>query len=224
MFSKLRKFFYKRWRILTDASYREFRAEIKRFFNERGRGTPSEYDGLTPESVVFDLGGYRGDWAANMRTKYDCFVHVFEPHPEFADHISKRFANDAKVFVHACALGATEGTLMLSDAADGSSVFSKGAPNIKGRVCNATRKIATLKCDDIAATKINIEGGEYDILPHLIETGAISKFKTITVQFHDFAPNAAEARAKIRADLSKTHRCSWNYEFVWEEWVHIESR
>ena len=206
---------------MTDPSYREFRAEIKRFFKERGRGTPNDFVDLTPDSVVFDLGGYRGDWAAVMREKYDCVVHVFEPHPEFADDISDRFKDDKKVIVHACALGASEGTLMLSDAADGSSAFSKGPPNIKGRVCEATQFLTDLGCDEIAATKINIEGGEFDLLPHLIETGAISNFKTITVQFHDFAPNAVEARAAIRTGLSKTHRCRWNYEFVWEEWERI---
>ncbi len=219
--SKLQKFLTKRWRILTDPSYRAFRAEIKRFFRERGRGTPSDYADLTPSSVVFDLGGYRGEWAALMRGKYDCTVHVFEPHPGFAETIETRFADDPKVVVHACALGSGEGVLMLSDAADGSSAFSKGAPNVEGRVRAADPFIASLGCDEIAATKINIEGGEFDVLPHLIETGAISKFRTLTVQFHDFAPDAVAARQAIREGLSKTHTCSWNYEFVWEEWERI---
>ncbi len=218
MRSKLQKFLTKRWRILTDASYRDFRAEVKRFFKERGRGTPSQYEGLTPDSVVFDLGGYKGEWAATMRAAYDCTVHVFEPHPSFAAEIEARFADDPKVQAHACALGSADGSLMLSDAADGSSAFSQGASNVEGRVVEAVQFITELGCKEIAATKINIEGGEFDILPHLIKTGAITKFRTITVQFHGFAPNAVAERRAIRDSLSKTHTCTWNYDFVWEEW------
>ncbi len=221
MRTKLYKFLAKRWRILTDEKYRDFRREVKLFFRERGRATPCDYIGMGSNSIVYDLGGYRGDWAATMRSRYDCYVHIFEPHPVFAKFISERFSDDDKVTVHPCALGATDGVLLLSDAADGSSAFSKGTSSVEGRVCSASTLLSSVGAKEVAAIKINIEGGEFDILPHLIETGDILKFTTITVQFHNFVPNAAERRTEIREHLSRTHQCKWCYDFVWEEWVAL---
>ena len=220
--TKLLNSLRKRWRFMTDASYRHFHREVTRFFRERGHHTPCDFDELAPESIVFDIGGYRGEWASLMRKKYDCYVHIFEPHPEFAELIADRFEEDSNVTVHPCALGSSEGFLMLSDAADGSSAFSKGNPNVQGRICNATEMLETIDADNIAVAKINIEGGEFDLLRYLIETGAIEKFQKITVQFHNFVPDAVAQRSKIRTALAKTHRCVWNYDFVWEEWVRLE--
>jgi FkbM family methyltransferase len=206
---------------MTDASHRQFHREVTRFFRERGHHTPSDFEGLAHDSILFDIGGYRGEWTALMRSKYDCHVHVFEPHPEFVELISHRFSEDGKVSVHPYALGSSEDVLMLSDAADGSSAFSKGNPSIQGRIRNATEVLAEIGADKIAVAKINIEGGEFELLQYLIETGAIKKFRTITVQFHNFVPNAVAQRDQIRVDLAKTHRCVWNYDFVWEEWTRL---
>jgi hypothetical protein len=37
-----------------------------------------EYD-LKPESIVVDLGAYRGEWANEMHKRYGCMVVVVEP-------------------------------------------------------------------------------------------------------------------------------------------------
>ncbi len=87
-----------------------------------------------------------------------------------------------------------------------------------GRIRTAGQVIDALGLDEIAVAKINIEGGEYDILPYLIETGLIARFHTLSIQFHDFNTGDAYLRDMIRADLEKTHRCLWNYDFVWEQW------
>jgi hypothetical protein len=38
------------------------------------------------------------------------------------------------------------------------------------------------------------------------------------IQFHDFIDDAASMRDKIIDALSKTHKRSWCYTFVWENW------
>lgn len=38
--------------------------------------------------------------------------------------------------------------------------------------------------DDIGLMKINIEGGEYELLERMIELGIINKVKDIQIQFH----------------------------------------
>ena len=34
---------------------------------------------LTDKSIVLDLGGYEGQWASDIFSRYCCFIHVFEP-------------------------------------------------------------------------------------------------------------------------------------------------
>jgi hypothetical protein len=66
--------------------------------------------------------------------------------------------------------------------------------------------------------KVNIEGGEYDLLDHLIESGLIQRVRWLQVQFHDFVPNAAERMRAIQDRLRATHEPEWQHEFVWESW------
>ena len=66
--------------------------------------------------------------------------------------------------------------------------------------------------------KVNIEGGEYDLLEGLIENGLTARIRNIQVQFHDFVPNAYERMKNIQLSLSKTHKITYQFEFVWENW------
>jgi len=66
--------------------------------------------------------------------------------------------------------------------------------------------------------KINIEGSEYDLLEHLLETNYVKIIKNIQVQFHDFVPNAEKRMKRIQEKLQKTHYLTYQYPFVWENW------
>ena len=67
--------------------------------------------------------------------------------------------------------------------------------------------------------KINIEGGEYDLLEALLSGDAIKLIKNIQVQFHDFLINdAKEKMTKLQEKLALTHDLTYQYEFVWENW------
>lgn len=66
--------------------------------------------------------------------------------------------------------------------------------------------------------KINIEGGEYQVIPALIDSGFIKNIRDIQVQFHDFIENAMAQRSEIRNRLKETHYLTYDYLFVWENW------
>ena len=72
--------------------------------------------------------------------------------------------------------------------------------------------------DHIDLMKVNIEGGEYDLLEHLVETAVISKIANLQVQFHDFVPNAEARMAAIQACLRQTHVLTYQFPFIWENW------
>jgi len=67
--------------------------------------------------------------------------------------------------------------------------------------------------------KINIEGGEYEIIPYLIVSGHIKNIKQLQIQFHNFIPDSLNRMKSIQNDLSLTHIQTFSYEFVWENWV-----
>jgi FkbM family methyltransferase len=177
-----------------------------------------DFTGLGPQSIVFDMGGFQGNWAADIRTRYGSKVHVFEPHPRFADEIARRFANTSDVSVHACALGSASGSLTLSDDGDASSGLKTGGRSVSGRIEAVADFFARHDVPVIDLMKINIEGGEYDLLPALAEAGILPRIRVLQVQFHLFAENDLARREAIRATLAKTHACDWNYDFVWEQW------
>jgi FkbM family methyltransferase len=53
--------------------------------------------------------------------------------------------------------------------------------------------------DDYIIVKLDIEGAEYDVLNHLINTNTISKIKELHVEFHDmfFNKNSEEIKNKL---------------------------
>ena len=77
---------------------------------------------------------------------------------------------------------------------------------------------AVHQIDLIDLMKINIEGGEYDLLDHLITSNLVSRIKNIQVQFHDFIPDANSRMKNIQNELAKTHELTYQYKFVWENW------
>ena len=81
--------------------------------------------------------------------------------------------------------------------------------------------LADLDLEQIDLIKINIEGGEYELLPAILKSGFIDRIKYIQVQFHNFITGADNKREQIRHELEKTHSEMWNYDFVWESWELI---
>ena len=78
--------------------------------------------------------------------------------------------------------------------------------------------IAGQSISRIDLMKINIEGGEYDLLEHLIDSGVIGAIADVQVQFHDFVPHAEKRMEEIQRRLSETHELTWQYKFIWENW------
>ncbi len=209
---------HKLWKLMSDPTFRARKREVRAFRAAHGRGTPERYEGLKPGDVVLDVGGYRGDWAERMTALYGVTVHVFEPHPRFVGHLTDRFAGRSDVHIHGYAMGAAAGTLDLSDDENASSALVASVATVSGEVRPVGQVFKELGLDDVAVVKMNIEGGEYDLLPALIEAGLMERIDRLTVQFHRYSAAQVGQRDVIRAELARTHDCVWEYPFIWEEW------
>lgn len=202
------------WRKVFYDAYRQWKRdkmEAKRY----------QFDGLGPESVVFDVGGFEGNWAQDIHSRYGCNVHVFEPHPTFAKALEARFAENPKITIYPFAIGSTQGELRLSDDGDASSAVNNTAAAVTGEVRPVAAFMAEFEPPRIDLMKVNIEGGEYDLLPALTQSGDMARIGILQVQFHLFRESDQKLRDNVREDLAKTHNQAWCYPFVWEEW-HLD--
>jgi FkbM family methyltransferase len=179
-----------------------------------------DYD-LTHTSVVFDMGGFKGDWANEIHQRYGCRVLVFEPVQEYAEAIARRFAGNPslEVFPYGLAVTARQETIGL--CSDGSSVFRPSEQTQKIRLVDAGAWFSEHQIDRVALMKINIEGGEYELIERLIETDVVRRIDNLQVQFHEIAPNSQARMEAIQQQLQKTHVPTYQYRFVWENWRRI---
>ena len=192
---------------------------FKDWRRDGGQARLTDYADLSAGDVVFDVGAFKGEWTDTvLRHQPDAQMHLFEPHPGFVSALRNKFEGRENVHIHDLAIGSTTGTMMLSDAGDASSSVADHGKAFEARTLSVTDFFAQTPVTSIALMKVNIEGGEYDLLPALIASGDIAKVARLQVQFHLFEPGMTALRDAIRADLEKTHDCVWCYPFVWEEW------
>ena len=190
----------------------------RRWVRDRGDETLRLDYPLTRDSVVFDVGGYAGDWAAKIHARYGCRIYVFEPVPTFHSRIQERFAATPAVRVFDFGLAGRDAMLPMSVDSDGSSVYAMKDGTTMVRLRSLAAVVRELGIDHVDLIKINIEGGEFELLAHLLDSGLASRFGDIQVQFHAFYPDAPRLRDELRKRLSVTHELTYDYAFVWENW------
>lgn len=208
----VRHFLWKR------AAKREYRRLVREWYSDGGdERFRFDYD-LGPDSLVLDLGGYEGQWASDLYARHRCRIHVFEPVTAFAERIRARFANNPDIDVHAFGLGGETRGETINVGGASSSVHRKraGAENI--RIVDVDAWLDENGVGSAELIKVNIEGGEYELLERLLETGRVADFRDLQVQFHNFWPDCDRRMQAIQAELEKTHEPTYQYRFVWENW------
>ena len=175
---------------------------------------------LNENSIVFDMGGYEGQWTSDIFAKYCCTIHCFEPVKEFADKLNERFARNSKIHIYQYGLSNDDKKERIALAKNSSSAYklSEKTPIEEITLKKAISFMEEQKIETIDLMKINIEGGEYDLLDHLIASGFIAHIKNIQIQFHDFVPDAEVRMKRIQESLAKTHHLTYQFPFVWENW------
>lgn len=203
---------------MTDAVDDPIHHRIRDWFAMRGDQTLRSDFNLSPTSVVLDIGGFHGDYAAEIHQRTGATVHIFEPIPAFADTIAERFTGNPKIHLHRFGLGAEDGTLTFSQVGDATSAFREGGEQTTAPVRSIARVIAELKLREIHLLTINAEGAEYEILNALIKANLIGQVRELQVQFHDVIPDAQAEMMAIRRKLAATHFPTYMFGFVWENW------
>lgn len=173
---------------------------------------------LKEDSIIFDIGGYEGQWASDIYGMYSSNIHIFEPVPSFAENIQKRFQYNKKIKANSFGLSDKTQNSMISVNKDGSSIIKNVGTQVEVKLVDIIEYIKQNNINKIDLMKINIEGGEYALLNRLIDTGYINNIGSILVQFHNFFPEAHKEMLVIQNRLRSSHKPIYQYEFVWELW------
>jgi len=170
---------------------------------------------LTKESLVVDLGGYKGEWAQRIYSRYNCYVHIYEGNPTNTRILRMSFDNNPKVDIFNFVITNYTGTAMITDELNYSSVH-RGGKILVVPAIRASHQFE--RYNHIDLLKFNIEGSEYDVLPDLIKNYDMKRIKNIQIQFHINIKEYVQKRAIIQLALSATHKRDWCYDYVYESW------
>ncbi len=177
---------------------------------------------LKEGEILFDLGGYKGDYSADILIKNpNIKSYIFEPVKKYAENIKKRFENCRNVFVYQFGLSDSNQDITINIQEESSSFIRDISPDVKEntKVKDIHEFLLENNIKEIGLMKINIEGSEYPLLERMIDTKDISKIKRLLVQFHYVDKNSYERMNKIWKELEKTHDLIWYFRpYVWEYW------
>lgn len=195
--------------------------DVEAWFAARGDETLRlDYD-LTPNSVVVDVGGHEGLWSQAILERYGCRIWIFEPMPAGYRALTRRFGSIADVSVLPFGLAHESRSVAFADLGDRSSSHRTGDRTVAVELREVDGVLHELGITNIDLVKINIEGGEYDLLERLIACGWAARCRDIQIQFHRCVSDADARRQKIRTALAATHTLTYDFPFVWENWRRV---
>lgn len=142
--------------------------------------------------------------------------------PEFAQQLRTLFGRNSRIEVVQAALSNRRGSDALSMQTNASTRFHSGsAPTRPIELIDTAEFLLSRSIEEVGCLALNIEGSEYEVLERLIETGLISRVRCLVVQFHVVGDTSNARRSAIRLGLEQTHRCDYEYPFVWEKWTRL---
>jgi FkbM family methyltransferase len=177
-----------------------------------------DYD-LNHNSIVLDLGGYEGQWTSDIFSRFKCNVFVFEPVAEFADLIRARFRRNDQIKVFEFGLGNSQRQEIIYLSANGSSLFGSKELRQDIEIVDVSDWLTMTGISKIDLLKLNIEGGEFELLDRLLEIDFVARIENIQVQFHNVEEESYVKMERIKRELSRTHYSTYQYEWVWENWT-----
>ena len=140
--------------------------ERTRWYKDKGDDNLRHNYNLNEKSIILDIGGYLGDFSDKISKKYDSKIYLFEPNLDFYAKCLNRFKNNKKIVCFDFGLGNIDGEFSLSDNNEASSTVRilEKVKTKKIKIKKITDIIEKLDLDKIDLMKINIVGGEYDLL------------------------------------------------------------
>lgn len=174
---------------------------------------------LNPDSVVVEVGAYKGRWAEIMSDLYRCKLYAFEPQRWAYEICRQKLDRFHKSNVYNFALGDRTGDFPMGEyETDGCSFARVGQrKEVIGNMLGIGSVFKYLDIGRVDVMMINIEGYEYNLIPHMDSMGVLKLVKNIMVQFHPETTDEATHDATI-ATLDGLYSKLWDYGDVLRAW------
>ena len=192
---------------------------VKKYFQDGGDDKFRFNYQLDNNSIIIDCGGYMGQWASDIYSRYRSNIYIFEPVHDFFTIIQNRFLKNPDIHCFEFGLGNSNRNETIFLSANGSSTFGSNDQGEQMKMIDVKEWIEKNGIKKINLLKLNIEGGEYELLNRLIECDLIKIIDNIQIQFHNVSNDSYIVVNDIRSFLYKTHKPTYTYDFVWENWV-----
>lgn len=169
---------------------------------------------LTRDSVVVEVGGYKGRWAYQIAERYQPRLYVFEPQG-WAYNVCRDVLGE-RAMVLGYGLGTHDGFLpMAAYETDGCTFVAGNGPMAEMREIGGVFKRLGLRYIDLML--MNIEGYEYTLIPHMLDQGILPQ--RLMVQFHTFADPSGVETGRIYERLAEAgYWIAWSYGVVLTAW------
>lgn len=194
-----------------------FKIAHSKWIQDKGDQTHRLNYDLNENSIVLDIGGFKGEWSQSIFDLYGCNIYIFEPVKKYYNEIKNKFDSNEKIRVFNFGLGGSTRKETINSNGDSSNIYSaNGSEEIL--IKNILETIDELNLDRIDLCKQNIEGGEYELMSVLGKSDKIKTINHLQIQFHKMTEikNCVEMRENIKNELLKTHDIDYSYDWVWE--------
>ncbi len=176
-----------------------------------------------------DLGAYEGksiEWSLNEYSDFNLFIG-FEPIPIFYKRIKNKFKEENRVKMHKSAASSKDKRRVRFYVNNPKNSFAdkigKGSTLLNNKNTGNIDKnkfihvetidfakyiIDNFNKDDYIVLKIDIEGEEYNLLEHMVETGAIFYINKIYCEWHYHKMMKKERKDyhEVKMEYQKRHR------------------
>jgi len=164
---------------------------------------------INSESLVWEIGGFEGRWAAQIAEKFDSFIDIFEPTDFGFGRCSQRFFDNKKITINHYGLWVMDAHLPLYNPGNDSGSLLLQHP--ASEVCKFGDIYLELIDERVDLCLMNVEGAEFALLPYMIANGLMENIRYFWCQFHRFVPDADERYVSIKKRLEETHRMMWEF-------------
>jgi FkbM family methyltransferase len=204
---------------IREAFGKEFLSPIESFILDGYNEMLFANLGLSSADKAIIVGGYIGESASIVHSMYGVRIQILEPISEYANLLESKFSSVENIEVICAAAADFKGNIELSLDVEKTGVGANGV-RVEVSAIDFAQFVRN-NSQEIALVEMNIEGGEYAVLTHLISTGEIKKIRILLIQFHRYSLNEEFLRAQIRERLTLTHTLIFSYDWVWEKWERI---
>jgi hypothetical protein len=193
-------------------------ASLNQWKQDNGDNTHNLNWDLNCDSIVLDIGSYKGQWLQTICNKYNCYGIGCEPTQEaFLESFSK--ISDKISFIN-CGVTVEESSdIKMNVGTDDSSIVRKlqNSKEETVKMFNVNEFFKTiLKNPIINLVQINIEGYEYVLLPYMISMGLFNNIKAVQIQFHNISDQCDKKKEDICKSLKDLgFETKFDYRFVW---------